>query len=306
MEKTRTIHIDQTYVSPPRDDKGGRRRPFLLVLSGPQFGELFDLEPGRAHVVGRLEGCDILIRDDAVSRRHANITPVEHGAQLEDLGSANGTFVNGQRVTDCRLFDGDRLQLGSHTTLKFVWSDDVEAEYQRRLAQGALYEPLTGLYNRRHFMARLSAELASIQRHGRPICVLMLDVDHFKRVNDTHGHLAGDEALRMVAKALAGVARTEDVVARFGGEEFVILARDTDLAGARALAERVRRSVESARCYFQGVEIAVTASVGVTVSAGAFEPSRTEQQLLEAADVALRRAKGSGRNTVVVVPPLGA
>ncbi len=282
-------------------------RPYLLVLTGPQFGELVDLEVGREVVIGRRADSEVFIHDDGVSRRHASLVADREDALLKDLGSQNGTFVEGQRITEVRLRNGQRFQLGAHTTLKFVCSDDVEAEYQRRLAQGALMEPLTGLHNRRYFLERLASELAAAQRHGRPLSLLLVDVDHFKRVNDSRGHAAGDEALRMLARVLQGAVRREDVVARFGGEEFVVLARETSLSGAHALAERVRRAVEKSRCSFERQEIAVTVSIGVTVSQGltAFERGRTEQQILEAADRALYRAKQLGRNTVVAAPAAG-
>jgi diguanylate cyclase (GGDEF)-like protein len=293
-------------VPPPEGGPAGKR-PYLLVLSGPQFGELVDLEAGREVVIGRRADAEVFIHDDGVSRRHASILAGEGHALLKDLGSQNGTYVEGQRVSEVRLQDGQRFQLGAHTTLKFVCSDDVEAEYQRKLARGALMEPLTGLHNRRYFMERLSSELAAAQRHGRALSLLLIDVDHFKRLNDGRGHAAGDEALRMLARVLQGAVRKEDVVARFGGEEFVVLARETSLSGARALAERVRKAVERSRCTFDRQEIAITVSIGVTVSQGltAFERGRTEQQMLEAADKALYRAKRQGRNTVVAAPAAG-
>jgi diguanylate cyclase (GGDEF)-like protein len=282
-------------------------RPYLLVLSGPQFGQVFDLPPAQEVLIGRSADAQIRIEDEGVSRRHATLVAGVHEARLADAGSANGTWVDGQRVATCVLQDGARFQLGAHTTVKFVFSDDLEAEYQRRLAHGALHEPLTGLYNRRHFTDRLGAELAASQRHGRPLALLLIDVDHFKRVNDQFGHLAGDEVLKMVAYVVQGAVRKEDVVARYGGEEFVVLARETGLTGAKALGERIRRAVERSRSTWDGREIAVTVSVGVTVSAGLaqFEPGRTAQQLLDAADRALYRAKQGGRNGVVAAPALG-
>jgi len=298
---------DQTFVAPARSEGSGRKRPFLLVLSGPQFGELVDLEVGREVTIGRRADAQVFIHDDGVSRSHASLTPGVDDALIRDLGSQNGTWVEGVRVTEARLADGQRFQLGAHTTIKFVCSDDLEAEVQRKLAQGALLEPLTGLSNRRHFLERLQAELAAAVRHGRPVSVLLADVDHFKRVNDAHGHLAGDEVLRMVARVLQGAVRKEDVVARFGGEEFVVLARETGLSGGRALAERIRKAVERSRCEIDGKELGVTVSIGVTVSAGltAFEAGRSHTQLLEAADQALYRAKQNGRNCVTAAPPTG-
>jgi diguanylate cyclase (GGDEF)-like protein len=297
---------EATFSSPPPGERGFAKRPYLLVLSGPQFGEVFDLRPGEEALVGRGAGAQVWIQDEGVSRRHATIVADGEGARLVDVGSANGTWVDGERVTSLELRDGSRFQVGAHTTIKFVYSDDLEAEYQRRLAHGALHEPLTGVYNRRHFVERLSAELAASHRHGRPLALLLLDVDHFKRVNDAAGHLAGDEVLKMVAHVVQGAVRKEDVVARYGGEEFVVLARETGLTGAKALGERIRRAVERSRCEWDGRELAVTVSVGVTVSAGvAPDGAGAVRQLLEAADRALYRAKQGGRNAVVAAPAVG-
>jgi two-component system, cell cycle response regulator len=302
MVERDTLPGDDCHPAPPTEREAAKR-PYLLVLSGPQFGDLVELEPGQEVSIGRKAGAAVFIHDEGVSRRHASLVAGGDHAVLRDLGSQNGTWVDGRRVEEHRLADGQRFQLGAHTTLKFVCCDEMEADYQRRLAQGALLEPLTGLYNRRYFMERLASELAAAQRHGRALSLLLLDVDHFKRVNDQLGHAAGDEALRLLSRVLSGAVRKEDVLARFGGEEFVVLARETTLSGAHALGERMRRAVERSRFSFDGTEVALTVSVGVTVSAGltAFERGRTEGELLEVADRALYRAKEHGRNAVVAL-----
>jgi diguanylate cyclase (GGDEF)-like protein len=307
MSEKRAAPPEQTFSTPLRRDEPAERRPYLLVLSGPQFGEVFELPPGQEVVLGRGGDAHVHVLDDGVSRRHASLTAGEREARLVDLGSANGTWQGGERVKEAVLQDGARFLVGAHTTLKFVLSDDVEAEYQRKLAQGALHEPLTGLHNRRHFLERLSAELSAAQRYGRPLALLLADIDHLKRINERHGHAAGDEVLKAVSYVLQGAVRKEDVLARLGGEEFVVLARETPLSGAKTLAERIRHAVERARTRFEGQELTVTVSVGVTVSFGLtkFEPGRTEQQLLAAAERALQRAKQNGRNTVVAAPALG-
>jgi two-component system, cell cycle response regulator len=276
----------------------------LLVLAGPQFGDVFPLAPGKEHVIGRREDADVSIRDDGISRRHAAIRVEGEGAILRDLGSANGTFVDGVRVEEARLEDGSRVAIGGATTLKFAWADALEARWQMKLAESALQDPLTGLYNRRHFEERLSGELAAAQRHGRTVSLLLTDVDHFKAVNDVHGHLAGDEALKMLAFVLRGAVRKEDVLARYGGEEFVVIARETALSGGKALAERIRRAVERSRCAWQGHDLGLTVSIGVTVSVGLAEyvPGRTDRELVECADRALYLAKQAGRNQVMALP----
>jgi diguanylate cyclase (GGDEF)-like protein len=294
---------DVTWTAIPRFPATSAKHAYLLVLAGPQFGEVFPLPAERDLILGRRDDADVQIRDDGVSRRHATLRVEGEGAILTDLGSVNGTYVDGKRVPEQRIADGSRIQVGGHTTLKFIWADEVEALYQMRLAEGALQDPLTGLYNRRHLDERLSSELAGSQRHGRALSLLMIDIDHFKRVNDDRGHLAGDEALKMVAFVLRGAVRKEDVLARYGGEEFVVIARETPLDGARALAERIRRAVEKSRFAWQESELSVTVSVGVTLAASVAEyvPGRTERELIEAADRALYLAKQQGRNRVVAL-----
>lgn len=292
-------------ASPPRHG-AAEPRPFIVVVTGPHFGKVLDLVPGREAIVGSSADADLVIQDHGIAPRHVRVTAAGGGMLVTDLGSESGTYVDGVRVAEAPLADGARFSLGPHTVLKLVASQDVEAQYQRRLAEGALHEPLTGLYNRRHFLDRLASELAAAQRHGRALSLLAIDVDRFAQVNETHGPLAGDEALKVVALVLQGAIRKEDVVARSGGEQFFVLARETGLTGARALAERIRRAVERSRSAYGGAEIALTVSVGVTVSIGLaqFEPGRTVQQMVESAERALRQAKESGRNSVVAAPPL--
>jgi diguanylate cyclase (GGDEF)-like protein len=293
---------ERTWTAFPPVAGSHEKHAFLLVLSGPQFGEVLPLAAGKPLVIGRRADADLQLRDDGVSRRHASIEVAGEGAILRDLGSANGTWVEGRRAVEARLGDGSRVQIGGQTTLKFVWTDELEARDQMKLAEGAQQDALTGLYNPPHIEERLASEVAAAQRHARPIALLMCDVDHFKAVNDRHGHLAGDEALKMVAFVLRGAVRREDVLARYGGEEFVVIARETALDGASALAERIRRAVERSRCAWQGHPIGVTVSVGVAVWAGLGElvAGRSELELLEAADRALYLAKEAGRNRAVV------
>jgi diguanylate cyclase (GGDEF)-like protein len=297
------LEREDTFTALPRFAPQSEKHAYLLALAGPQFGAMFALSPGRDLVLGRKEDVDVHLRDDGISRRHATIRVEGEGALVVDLGSANGTYVDGKRVTEARVVDGSRIQVGAHTALKFIWADELEACYQVRLAEGAFQDALTGLYNRRHLDDRLTAELAAAQRHGRPLALMLVDVDHFKQVNDQHGHLAGDEALKMIAFVLRGVVRKEDVLARFGGEEFCVIARETPLDGARALAERIRRAVERSQLAWEGRQLAVTVSVGVAISVGAgtFVPGQSERELLASADRALYAAKTQGRNRVVAV-----
>src|SRR5688572_10544252 len=196
--------------------------------------------------LGRAWEADARIEDDSVSRLHAEITS-EHGAFfISDLGSANGTFVDGQRVTNGELRDGSVVQLGSRVTFRFSVVQEDEQRALSSLQNLGHHDPLTGVYNRRHLEQHLAAELAFAERHESSISVILIDLDHFKRINDEHGHLTGDVVLERVAGVVASQIRTEDMLARYGGEEFIIVLRETPLAGAEILAERIRRAVAAA------------------------------------------------------------
>jgi two-component system cell cycle response regulator len=292
--------LEETSAAPAPERPTLEKSAFLLVLSGPQVGELYKLKPDQPTLIGRGEA-DVRIDDDGISRRHCSIQPRGRGALLVDLGSANGTYVDGERVREKLLLSDDRFQIGVSTTVKFAVADDMEAAVQRKMAEAALREPLTGLYNRRHFQERFAAEVAVAHRHGRALSLLMIDVDHFKRVNDKHGHLAGDEVLKTVARALQQGIRIEDILARFGGEEFVVLAREAELEEAMSVAERLRQLVEVAQTRWESNGQSVPVGITVTVSIGVAQlgEDETERDLFEAADQAVYRAKKSGRNRVV-------
>jgi diguanylate cyclase (GGDEF)-like protein len=295
--------LEKTSAAPEPKPPALEKTPFLLVLAGPHMGELHKLKPDQLTVIGRGDA-DVRIEDDGVSRRHCSIQARGREAVLIDLGSANGTFVDGQRVKEKVLATEDRFQIGTATTLKFSIADEVEADMQRKLAEASLREPLTGLYNRRHFQERFAAEVAVAHRHNRPLSLLMIDVDHFKRVNDRYGHLAGDEVLKTVARALSQGIRIEDILARFGGEEFVVLAREAASEAAMGVAERLRQLVEVAQTRWEsGHDVPVGISVTVSIGMAQLGPEETERDLFENADQAMYKAKKSGRNRVVLDGP---
>lgn len=274
-----------------------RDRASLVVLAGPRVGTLVRVDDGEL-TIGRSLRAELSLDDDGVSRRHARIGRDDDGAWVEDLGSRNGTFVNGVRVTGrVRLADGDKVHIGRGSILKFTFHDALDDSFQARMIESALRDPLTRLYNKRYFAERLDAELRFAHRHGTEVAVLMIDVDHFKQVNDRRGHLAGDEVLAAVALTLARGVRNEDVVARHGGEEFVVLLRATAPDAAELLAERLRKKVEDLAVPCDGgPPVRVTISIGV---AGFPAPGvLTAGDLVGAADRALYAAKDAGRNRV--------
>jgi diguanylate cyclase (GGDEF)-like protein len=292
----------RTSISPPAPTPSTLSKSvFVLVLSGNSFGELYKLPTGNKTVrVGRGDEADIRLDDDGVSRLHCSLAASGDSALVKDLGSSNGTFVNGDRVHERQLRDGDRVQIGGGTIFQVRYADDVEATYERRLAEIALRDPLTGVYNRRHFHERLEAEFAAARRYDHPLSLLLLDVDALAEVNGTFGRPAGDEVLTQVAQLLQEAVRSPDVVARVGGDEFAVLLRETDLPGAQSLAERLRTGVERLRFASEGVAIAVTATVGLAVDVPIAdrESGPAPRELLAAAERALDRLKQRGTNRI--------
>ncbi len=246
-------------------------------------------------VVGREEGSGLVLDEPDVSRRHALVVPRERGHAVRDLGSTNGTWVNDAEVEEVELRGGDQIRLGS-AVLKYLAGGDLEALYHSEVRALAQHDGLTGVHNRRHLLEFLEREVARCRRHGHPLSLLLLDVDHFKRVNDDRGHLAGDEVLRGLARLVAPMARREDCLARYGGEEFVLALPETALEGARLLAERIRRQVEELELRHDGRPVRVTISGGVAELLPEMEGPTA---LLAAADALLYRAKAEGRNRIV-------
>lgn len=281
------------------DPIAARRRGVFTVTSGLDAGRVLSVPQGEIVTLGRAAECTFPFDDASLSRDHARVMRVGSEYVLRDDGSRNGTFVNSQRLAKATtLRDGDRVQLGSNTLLRFSLVDEKEEGALRRVYEAAILDGLTGVYNRKHLEERITVELAYAGRHAAPLAVVIVDVDHFKKVNDTYGHLAGDAVLKAVASLLQTSVRPEDVLARYGGEEFVVVARGTSSAQAVELAERLRQSIESAEIAFEDKRIRVTASAGVSALG---DPGVTGDRasLLGAADARLYQAKESGRNRVV-------
>ena len=288
-EESPTRPVD--IVEPAKRDRG-----VLVESTGVFAGRPHPIPAGGA-TLGRSAECDIFIDHEALSRVHARIVYVDGDYVLEDMGSLNGCFVADTRVARAVLRDGDRVRLGPRIDLRFHSVGEEEERAIVRLYEAGLRDPLTGLANRKQLEETLRAELSFAKRHSTDIAVIMADIDRFKAINDTYGHLAGDTVLRHVAQVLTAVVRTEDVVARFGGEEFVVVARGTALAGGQQLAERLRAALERSPLHIQGERVVVTASLGV--SSLVTTPEASSTTLLERADGHMYRAKAQGRNRVV-------
>jgi two-component system cell cycle response regulator len=254
--------------------------------------------PGGEAVIGRGRTAEVRLFDEGVSREHARIRTDGIRLYVEDLGSRNGTFCNGKKVdAPVPLGDGDKIQVGRTTILKFTYHDALDESFHEQMYESALRDALTKAYNKRYFADRLDGEFRFARRHDTSMALLMLDIDHFKKINDTYGHPAGDAVLVAVADALTRSVRNEDVVARYGGEEFAIILRSINVEGGRMLGERLRRMIELLQVDVGGSHpLKVTVSIGVA----AFPESNVQNgvELVEAADTALYRAKNGGRNRI--------
>ena len=276
-------------------DINSRRNASLIVISGNHVGQMYRVDQDMM-VIGRAVDATIRLDDDGVSRNHAQVRRQNNDEIiLQDLGSTNGTYCNGERISTKVLQDGDRLQIGTNSILKFSFQDDVEEEFQKRLFNSAIRDGLTGCYNKKYFDERLHTEFAYAMRHNVHLSLIIFDLDHFKQINDTHGHPAGDMVLQDLAKLVFKTIRTEDIFARYGGEEFAVVLRETGWESAFIAAERIRRAVKNYRFDFYNTNIAVTISLGLATFIDG--KPMTVEKLLMKADEYLYKAKQGGRNT---------
>ena len=279
------------HVSPRRD------RATLTVLSGTDPGCVLALQE-REVILGRARDVTLSIDDPSISRRHARIFQTDGGRHLlEDLGSTNGTFVNGRVVCRVALESGDRIQLGPDLILLFSLVDEREDVLKRQLYEASTRDALTGLTNRRRLLHLLEVEVARGRVDGDDIGLLMIDVDNFKRINDTFGHLAGDHVLRALAMSASKILRAGDVLARYGGEEFVAVISGATRDDLIVLAERVRHSFAELRVEIGAGTVSATVSVGADLWSEC-APAVNYLDLLALADGRMYGAKLAGRNGV--------
>jgi two-component system cell cycle response regulator len=291
-ERTRLF---ETQAAPSGGVK--RDRAYLVVLAGTSVGEMYKVEADKT-VIGRGQKAQIRLLDDGISREHAQVVVEGTHIFLQDLGSTNGTFCNGLKVDKKELVDGDKILVGSTTILKFTYHDNLDEIFQKQMYESALRDGLTKAFNKKYFTDRLESEFTFSIRHVAPLALVLFDIDHFKKVNDTHGHQAGDHVLSEMSTLLTAALRAEDVFARYGGEEFAVICRGSDLGQAQIVGERMRKAVETHRFVYEGTHIPITISLGV---AGLPNPAvKDASDLVNLADKALYQSKHGGRNRVTV------
>ena len=286
----RATAVDMKPFSQPTSSSD---RACIVVIYGPELGRRAALAQGNFEI-GRSSKSDLAIDQESISRHHARITFDGKRHVIEDLGSTNGTFVNDTLVKRGGLRDGDQIKVG-RSILKYMSGDNIEANYHEEIYRLMTMDALTLTHNRRYFTEALEREFNRSQRYHRALSLVLFDIDHFKQINDTYGHVAGDSVLRQLALVVKPRLRQQDVLARVGGEEFAVLLPEIDLAGARVAGEKVRKLVEAARFNVDTRTFGCTVSVGVTTYDATVTSSAT---LYDQADKNLYQAKNGGRNRV--------
>ncbi|HJU84489.1 MAG TPA: GGDEF domain-containing protein [Holophagaceae bacterium] len=266
----------------------------LVQVYGGELGRRVAMGPGGLNI-GREANNDFGANDITVSRRHAQVRAEGQGYVVEDLGSTNGTFVNEAPVRGRQaLRNGDFVRCGG-IVLKFIEGGNLESLYHEEIYKLAITDGLTQVANKRCLLEFLERELTRVSRHKRPLTLAIADVDHFKKVNDTYGHLAGDRVLKGVAEAMQRLMRRDELLARYGGEEFVVVLPETPMERAIPFAERIRKVVENEEIDADGHALRVTISLGLAE----VQPDEDRESLIRRADALLYQAKHEGRNRVV-------
>lgn len=288
-------HRTDTQMMTPASTRRKPARAVLTIVEGADAGRMVACD--KEIVIGRASDCALVLPDPGVSRHHARVVTRGDRLVLEDLESKNGTFVDGRSVQTHELEMNDVFFIGPSVKIRLSVMEASEERLAHQLYDSSMRDALTSAFNRRYFVQRLSSEVAFAVRHSAPISVLVLDLDHFKKINDTYGHPAGDRLLQAVTRAVMKSLRSEDVLARVGGEELAVLLRGTAMREAMIVAERIRTSVAETSILAEGEEVKATVSIGVAAAAE-LEGKCTHDALVALADSRLYEAKNAGRNTV--------
>lgn len=270
-----------------------QQQPLLVVMHGSLLGMTYAIRD-EVIAIGRTATLDIPIDDENVSRRHAEITFDGSSVKIKDLDSTNGTFVNSQRITDTILHDGDLILIG-RVLFKFIRSSSIENRFFDQMYALATTDFLTGIFNRQHIISRLESEFARSRRYNRPLSVLLYDIDHFKHVNDSFGHLAGDQLLMESSRLIGKSVRNQDYYGRFGGDEFMIICPETDLNNTVLLAQRLVQVLAKWSYSYQSRKLDFNISIGL---AALSDEMRSAVDLIAKADTLMYRSKQRGRNHI--------
>ncbi|HBN79175.1 MAG TPA: GGDEF domain-containing protein [Planctomycetaceae bacterium] len=250
--------------------------------------------------IGRGNTAELILHDDSISREHASISFQNGTCYLQDLGSTNGTFLNGVDVEKAEIRPGDRISVGSYI-FKLLSNDETEAQYYEAVYDMMTQDGLTRATNKRAFLDILKRETLRSINTNRPLSLIMFDIDHFKSINDTYGHLAGDQVLREVSQRIRSVIESHVTFARYGGEEFTLLIPELNIEQIATIAERCRAVISETKFDCESDTITVSISLGVSnmqsLSQDTLQP---DTDLIAIADAKLYRSKNEGRNRVTI------
>jgi diguanylate cyclase (GGDEF)-like protein len=274
-------------------DRPAGKEACLVVIYGLDLGKKYNVDRPSI-VIGRSSKADIQIDQESVSRNHCKLINTGKSIMLRDLGSTNGTYVNDELVDEYVLRDGDLIKIG-RCIFKFLSGNNIENAYHEEIYRLTTIDGLTQVYNKRYFIETLEREIGRAHRYRRELSLIMFDIDHFKKINDTYGHLAGDHVLKQLASVIKARIRREDIMSRYGGEEFAIILPEIDNYNAVQFAEKIRGIVEKAVFRFEDTDIPVTISIGcASMTTELQEP----HEFVRVADGHLYTAKSQGRNRV--------
>ena len=295
-DEERTTNPNKTVVTtvgPPPKRAATATDACLVVIYGDDLGRRVPLGT-RPTIIGRSSRCEVQVDQESVSRNHCKIAFTGKHYTVRDMGSTNGTYVNDELIDEIQLRDGDQVKVG-RTILKFIVGGNIEGQYHEEIYRLMTVDGLTQVHNKRYFEEMLEREVSRCMRYQRSFSLILFDIDHFKHINDTYGHLAGDAVLRQIGTLVNSRVRRDDVVARTGGEEFSIIVPEIQLEGASELARKLNRLIDDEQFEFEGTRMDVTISLGVAEWNESFESG---EDIVRAADQKLYEAKRTGRNRV--------
>lgn len=295
-DKTEVAESDTLKI---RLEEAKATAPVLVVISGKPLGKSFFLTKDSI-ILGRDLAADISIGETSISRKHTEFIISAQGILVKDLGSTNGTYVNDLKVETQAthpLQDGDLVRCGN-TILKFLKEGKIENVFQQKIYDMAHTDDLTGAHNKKSILEILKDEFSRSQMKLAPLTLIMFDLDHFKQINDKYGHVAGDYVLKETCSLIKNkMIRQKDALGRYGGEEFALVLRETPLQIAVDVAERIRSTIEKHNYQFDGAQIQVTISLGISTLDST---TKSSDDLLSTADKALYDAKHQGRNRACI------
>jgi len=296
-EKTEDLDLNE-IVREKIPKQQGQQKFYLIIVDGDNVGKIYPLDK-KTITIGRSDEFDIQLADSSCSREQAIIEFNDNNKPvLKDLDSTNGTFVNGAKITEINIEDGDKILLGFSSVFMFAIQDSLESKFQMNLYESSIHDSLTGAFNQKYFFDTLSKAFSYSLRHNTSLGLLMLDIDFFKKINDTYGHVVGDIVLKEFVKRIKNNLRNEDTLCRYGGDEFAVIVRDFKYGFVKIVAERIRLFFDGRSINCKDHKINISVSIGAAIIDK--ENIETSEDMIELADANLYKAKQSGGNCIVI------